>query len=499
MQRLPQQKDDPAGHQADLFSPPRQRLLHLPHIPAHTRIRKLQRLPPAPWVVDRFLEIGMKNRRFRRRGAPALLLIVWITLFAPLLHPTETDSRPFYYRGNLYLDWLGVKTGDVDMQNRLSSRLKLTLWNRPGNGWSVRLDVRDRHRLYGDRDNQFILYDLYLNHDSTSSRFYLSLGHMNLYDTAGIGTLLGAAAGYKIFRTWLVGAYGGIQPEIYETKWDFDYRKFGLFVRHNGPGARSLQISVNNLSYNGQTERRFIYGGLLLPLKNVLTLYGNLEYELAGNVKPEDRLSRIFLNLRLDLGRFVDLLGSVSSGRGLDYHRYIMELSKDITLRQNDIERYYYSKMTGLRASIKPVKNLRLFVERRDSEQADLGVLNHTWRLGLSAHNLLNSGISFNGVYNFNRGDLSESDYVYLALGRTFGRLSWYLSFATTYNGVRYDTENGEPQIVHLENVHTLSTDFFYYFNRALAVALQYEYNRYQGLTDHVFFVRLIYRGRQNR
>ena len=46
-------------------------------------------------------------------------------------------SRTFYFRGALYQDWMGFKSGSDDLFSRLSTRLNLTLWNRPGNGWTM--------------------------------------------------------------------------------------------------------------------------------------------------------------------------------------------------------------------------------------------------------------------------------------------------------------------------------------------------------------------------
>ena len=117
----------------------------------------------------------------------------------------EDKGKEFYLRGALYQDWMGFKSGDNDFYNRISSRLKLTLWNKPGEGWTLFLDVRNRYTLGEDGANQLIMYDVRLSYDSLKRRFFFSLGQMNLYDTAGIGQLTGLVLGYRLNKYLSVG------------------------------------------------------------------------------------------------------------------------------------------------------------------------------------------------------------------------------------------------------------------------------------------------------
>jgi hypothetical protein len=405
----------------------------------------------------------------------------------------EDKGKEFYLRGALYQDWMGFKSGDNDFYNRLSSRLHLTLWNRPGEGWTAFIDVRSRFTLVEGGKNQLMMYDVRFSYDSLKSKFFFSLGQMNLYDTAGIGQLTGAAAGYKLNKYLLVGGYGGLEPDIYNTRWDFDYRKFGIFTRYIGPGAKQFSFSYNRLLYHGQTERQFIYTSVLLPIKEILVLYGNMEYELDPGTKSEDRLSRLFVNARVNLTRYADVTANYSSGRGLDYHRYLLEQSQDPTIGNNEIERYYYNETYGIRLSIKPVKNLRLYASRRESEQKDLVVRNHTTGFGISVVDMFRTGFSLYGNYNMNRGDASESDSYYISASRSFGKLSWNISYASYYNGVRF-IDSGTPQVFHLPDQRTVSSGFFLVLNRSLALSLDYTYSDQSEYSDHQFFVRVIYR-----
>ena len=421
-----------------------------------------------------------------------LIILILLGLSCGLSMAAE-NGKTFYLRGAFYQDWMGFKSGDNDFYSRLSSRLKLTLWNKPGEGWTAFIDIRNRYTMGEGGTNQFIMYDARLSFDSLRSKFFFSLGQMNLYDTAGIGQLTGAVLGFKLNKYLSVGAYGGFEPDIYDSHWDFSYQKFGGFLRYLGPGAKQFSLSYNRLSFDGTSERQFVYSSILLPIQQVLVLYGNLEYELNPGTKSEDRLSRLFLNTRVNLTRYADVIAHYSSGRGLDYHRYLLEQSQDPSLQNNEIERFYYTESYGVRLSIKPMKNLRLYASRQDSEQKDLGVKNHTTGFGLSITDMFNTGVSVYGNYNMNRGDASESDSFYLSASKSFGKVSWNLSFANFYNGVRFGGD-GSPEVFHLPNQKTISTNLFIILSRALAISFDYAYSNQTDYSDHQFFIRLIFR-----
>jgi len=420
---------------------------------------------------------------------PAFLLIICV-----LGAMGQESHKDFYWRGALYFDWFGAKYENSPFFHQLSTRLRLEMVNRRGDGWTFLLDSRDRLRLSEKRGNRVILYDARILFDKQKNPLFLSLGQMNLYDTAGIGQLLGGIAGFKIGQDFLVGGYGGLESSIYIDRLENNYQKYGVFARYRGSFGKRFSLSYNLLRFSGATERQYVYAGTMFPFVKTFTLYGNLEYELASNVRNEDRLSRAFVNVRWDPSRAVDITAFYSSGRGLDYHRYILERSQDPTLNDTELERFYYSCQYGLRLSVKPVQGVRVYVSRMESEQKDLDIRNHTWRFGGSAGNMLGSGITFYGNYVWNRGEMSESDSYYVALSRDFGRLSFYGSFSNTFNGVRYDHRNETPEVIRLNDNKTFTTQIFVPITRVIAASLEYEYFLQEESNQHLFFMRLILR-----
>lgn len=407
----------------------------------------------------------------------------------------EEKGKPFFFEGALYQDWMGFKTEGSDLYQKISTRLKLTLGNRPGDGLTVFVDVRNRFTPGDQGKNVLTLYDIRLSFDSMKSKFFFSLGQMNMYDSAGIGILTGAVAGYKINKYLGVGAYGGLEPDIYNTTWDTDYRKFGAFVRYIGRRARQFSLSYNMIRFNNQNERRFLYLSTLMPVSNSLIFFGTMEYELDSKIRTADRLSQLFVNSRLNLGRYADVTVHYSSGRGLDYHQFLLEQSQSPSIQNTEIDRFYYSQSYGARLSITPVKKLRLHLSRQESEQKDLLIKNHTTGFGFTFSDILKTGVSLYANYNLNRGDYSESDTYYISASRNFGKVYWTLNYANFYNGVRV-TGVGSPTLVRLQlpSQQTISTDLFIVFSRALAISLDYAYSDQESTSDHQFFVRLILR-----
>jgi hypothetical protein len=219
-----------------------------------------------------------------------------------------------------------------------------------------------------------------------------------------------------------------------------------------------------------------------------------MEYELASNVQTEDRLSRIFLNVRYDPIQLIDVMAHYSSGRGLDYHGYVIEASKDPTLNDRTLEHYYYTRQYGLRFSLKPTQGVRLFVARQESEQKDENIRNHTWRFGFSALNFFKSGFTIYGNYAINRGEISESDSYYVSAAKDFGRISWSVSFSNTFNGLRFVPGVDVPQVVHLDDYKTIASDVFIPLSRTWALSFQYEYFVQEKSDQHLFFIRVILR-----
>jgi hypothetical protein len=432
----------------------------------------------------------------RATWRPSLVLLV-ATVFIPAARLAgQSAGSSFYQRGTIYLDWNGSRYEDGTLFNQVSARFKFDLIDRPGQGWTLSLDARDRIGVRGETTNQLILYSARLTYDKPGSRFYLALGQMNLYDTAGIGALLGGLGGFKVTRDVLIGAFGGLESTPYIARLDAKYLKAGAFVRWLGTQGRSVSLTFDHLMYDGSVERQYVYAKAFLPVRKVFVLYGDAEYELGGHLAGADRLSRLFGNVRVDLGRWADVTASYSSGRGLDFHRYLLEASQDPTIYDQNVERFFYTSYYGVRMSLKPTPTVRLSVSRQESQQKDLGIRNHTWRFGASAWNILGQGLSFVGNYSFNRGDLSESDAYYVSLAKEFGRFSLNASFSNTFNGLRFDPGTGDPLPVTLADHRNVTLGTFVRIGRGLSASVEYGGFLQSGLNEHFLFVRLIYRSR---
>ena len=423
------------------------------------------------------------------------ILVILILLSAiPSVPEEKESSKTFYSKGTLYLDWFGFHYRDSGFSSQVSTRIRMELFNRRGSGWTFTLDGRDRLRFRPKNTNQVILYDARLSFDKPGSLFCFSFGQMNLYDTAGIGQLLGGILAVKLNPDFRIGGYAGLETNVYIRRTDSQHQKFGIFTQYKGNLGRRLSLSYNHIRYSGMLENHYIYFNGMYPFGKHLVLFGNLEYQLGSNIRTTDRLSRLFLNLRFDPVDWMDLSAFYSSGKGLDFHRFVLQRSQDPVFNDQHLERYYYSTQYGMRISLKPTRNARIFLSRQEREQLDDQIQNHSWIIGGSLLNILKTGLSAYANYTSNRGEISESDSYYLSISKDFGNVSWNTSFSNTYNGLRFDYRSGMPQIIHMDDYQTLSTFFFISLNRSLAVSLEYEYFIQERANQHLFFLRLIYR-----
>ena len=435
-----------------------------------------------------------------RRPAPAFLLAAGVLILAAVVaaqYPQgPAPAASFYDKGTVYLDWSGFRYSDGVGLNQVSARVRFDLVDPPGQGWTLRLDARDRLGIRARTTNEVILYDARLTFDKPGAPFYLSLGQMNLYDIAGIGALLGGLAAVKIGPDLLAGGFGGLQSTPYLRRLESRYYKAGAFVRWLGSQGRTAGLTFNQVWFQGRTERSFAYGNLFFPWRKIVVVYGDAEYELGPHMAGTNRLSRLFGNVRLDLGRLADVTASYSSGKGLDFHRYLLEASQDPTLFNQDIERFYYTSYYGVRLSLKPVKGLRLSLTRQESRQKDLGFVNHTWRVGAAVWNVLWPGLSVVGNYSFNRGDLAENDSYYVSVTKDFGPFSVNGSFSNTFRGLRFDPATGEPLPVTVADYQNVALGTLIRFGRGFSAQVEYGGFLQAGDNEHFLFVRLIYRTR---
>lgn len=407
----------------------------------------------------------------------------------------ETRSDRFF-DGAIYTDWFRSQYEDGLSTAQLSTRVKLEAGKRPGYGWRMFFDGRHRYRDGSASKNTLLLYDARLIYDRTESPLALSLGQMNLYESAGVGQLAGAVVGVRPGedRNWTIGGYGGLEPDIYAVAYDLKYTKYGVFSQYHGSGAKSFALSYNTILYEGVAEREFLYGSGLIPVSDAAVVYGSAEYELGDGVLSEDRLSHLFLNTRYSFTPKADVTAYYSSGRGLDYHRFLLEQSQTPDRNSPELERFYYSTSFGARFSYKVHDRARVFVAQRESEQVDDAIKNHTTQIGASAWDIANSGIGVYGSYNINRGDQSESDSYRLSISRDFGPLSWTGYFSSTFNGIRFDERTGRPEIVRLADHRTISNDFFFNVTDSLALSLEHDLSRRGEEDENTLFFRFMLR-----
>lgn len=408
------------------------------------------------------------------------------------LEASGPDPGGWGFRGSYSLDWFRTVRAKSAAPSQFSGRLKLDVGHRPGEGWRALFDVRDRFHGGPRSSHRVMLYDARLIYDRRDDPLGLSIGRMNLYDSAGAGPLLGGVASYRISPSLSAGSYGGIEPEIYLGTPDPSAQKYGFFTRYHGDQGRSLAASYNLVRFRGMSERQFLYATGIFPLPRPAVIFGSVEYELDPNVASKDRLSRFILNGRYDPSPFVDVTAYASSGRGLDYRRFVLEQSQNLRPDAAEIERFYYSRQLGARLQVKPYRELSVFVGQSLSEQKDRGIENHTTELGGSLLDLGGSGLSLYGGFYLNRGASAESNSYRISASRDFESFSWTGTYSSVYTGIRFDAATGLPELLRASDRRAASNELFWVLSPELALSLEHELSTGAGANENTLFVRVL-------
>jgi hypothetical protein len=449
-------------------------------------------------LVDEAMPEVTRDVEFQRSRGGALPMQIGTqelgTTDLGFLSRRKTADSDTMFDGTLYADWFRVVTNDGFTTGQLSNRVKLEAGKRPGLGWRVFVDGRHRYRATSASPNRLLLYDARVIYDQAENPVTASFGQMNLYETAGVGQLAGGVLGVRVTPSWTIGGYTGLEPDIYAARYDLDYTKHGVFTQYRGSGARAASFSYNRVLFDGITEREFLYGSGLVPISDAAVVYGSAEYELGDGLLAEDRLSHLFLNTRLSVSRSADVTAHYSSGRGLDFHGFLIEQSKDPDRNSAELDRFYYTESYGVRLSLKPHRRVRLFVAQRESEQKDLSIQNHTTQIGASAWNIFQSGFGLYGSYNINRGDASENDSYRVSISRDFGPVSWAAYYSSTFNAIRFDQSTGRPEIVRLTDRNTLSNDFLFDLTDAFSFSVEHDHSARGTDDENALFFRVMFR-----
>ena len=231
------------------------------------------------------------------------------------------------------------------------------------------------------------------------------------------------------------------------------------------------------------------------PFAGRSTIFGNMEYELGQGIRTEDRLSRLFLNARLDVSRYVDVTGFFSSGRGLGFpqlcprplpgpsapgqgsravflQRAVWGQGGDQTREEPETARVPAGEPAEGPGHIQSHLEAGRFGHRHHEER----------RLRLRGL-LLQSGQPVGIRFLLS---VAEPDF------RAGILLSSPSPIPTTACGSC--PRAGNPQIIHLDGYKTISANVFVPLTRRLSISAEYSYFLQKNANEHQFFVRLLFR-----
>jgi len=107
------------------------------------------------------------------------------------------------------------------------------------------------------------IYEAMLVYEPQDKPLSAGAGRLMLRETRGMGYLDGAYVKYDLASNWKIGAVGGIEPDLQNTKIESDVKKYGAFAAFEKPLSSSSTIqttaSIAGRYLKDEISREFLY------------------------------------------------------------------------------------------------------------------------------------------------------------------------------------------------------------------------------------------------
>lgn len=156
-----------------------------------------------------------------------------------------------------------------------------------GGDFAARVNLRLRRTERGNdalSSSSHRIYEALLAYEPTDKPLSAGVGRFILRDTRGMGYLDGVYVQRKAGNDWRVGALGGIEPDLQNTRIQSDVTKAGLYAAHTRPIGESSELaataSVIGRYRDGEVSREFFYQQVNLNIGSKLWLFESTELNL---------------------------------------------------------------------------------------------------------------------------------------------------------------------------------------------------------------------------
>lgn len=319
------------------------------------------------------------------------------------------------------------------------------------NGLEYGLDARESGYTGTTRPRRVSIYEGFVGARLANGAVRARVGHLWLTDLGALGSIAGGLFEYKqpqkadaAAGRIRVGAFGGLEPNVYDTGYASDVRKLGGYVAYDGDRARRHVLGYVNIRNAAMTERSVLSTTNFVPVKRVFFLYQAAEYDLqAPGGQGKAGLTYFFSNARVSPTSRVDLQGTYNRGRSVDTRGLVQDILSGRPLTQSMVDGLMYETIGG-RATVEVVRRVRVYggysQDKTNRDDAPTGRLT----IGGYAGNVMNSGFDISASDATRDGNGRRYHARYLSVGRQVGR-ALYLSgdYSTSLSVIQFSRSDG--------------------------------------------------------
>ncbi len=325
------------------------------------------------------------------------------------------------------------------------------LTERDTDGVEYGLDVRHTAYSIQGRDPRVSVYTGYVGARLAGGALRARAGHLWLDDLGGLGALAGvqlegrsAPIPTKGLGRWRGGLFGGLDPNVYKFGYSEGVSKAGAYMTLEGARGRRHVAGYVNVHNGSLTERSVLSFTNFVPA-GPLFVYQAAEYDVAGTAggMGHNGMAYFFGNARVNAGRRLEFLGTLSRGRSVDTRGLSDDIQAGRVVSQQAIDGLQYESLGG-RVTAEVLPRVRMYAgysrDKNNRDDAPTG----RWLVGGFGGNLFDTGVDV----TFSNSTMSRSTgsyhSTYLSAGRSLGRRVYATAdFSTALSQVRFTRSDG--------------------------------------------------------
>jgi hypothetical protein len=317
----------------------------------------------------------------------------------------------------------------------------------------VEFAVDFRHSGYSAavRPQRISIYEGFVGARLSGGRVVARAGQLWLSDLGALGSVAGGSLEVRQGRDSSTplgrlrfGAFGGLEPRVYEARYVPGVRKFGGYLAVDGDRGRRHVVGLVDVRHASLTERSVVTTANFLPVGRKFFLYQAAEYDVrAPSGQGRAGLAYLFANVRVSPTNRVDLQGTYNRGRSVDTRGLADDILSGRPLKPSTIEGLLYESVGG-RATVEVVRRVRVYAGySRDKTNRDAAPTGRT-TIGGFAANVFGSGFDVTGSDALLDGTTRRYHSRYVSVGRQVRR-SIYLSgdYSTSLSVIHFSRSDG--------------------------------------------------------